>query len=78
MHNFYRGFQKPKNRCYFLKFRKKLPKGNNHPIGENSSNLVTLGGGNIFRVVSRFCRSAGDRLNVEAAIVERPTMLCLS
>jgi hypothetical protein len=30
--------------CYFFIFQKKLPKVSNHPISENSPNMVTLFG----------------------------------
>jgi hypothetical protein len=42
LHNFYGGKKKLTKFVYFC--NKKLPKVNNHPIGENSPNLVTLTG----------------------------------
>jgi hypothetical protein len=40
IHNLYRVTKDPKNAFYVI-FRK-LPKVNNHPLAENSPNLVTL------------------------------------
>jgi hypothetical protein len=43
MHDFLRGRSSPQNLgCILLYFYKNLPKENNHPIGKNSPNLVTL------------------------------------
>jgi hypothetical protein len=41
MHNFFRGKKWPKNVGYFCNFQK-LPTENNRPMGENSTNLVTV------------------------------------
>jgi hypothetical protein len=45
MYNFYHGKSSLKLRAISVIF-KKLPKVNNHPMGENSPNLVTLLGPN--------------------------------
>jgi hypothetical protein len=45
-----------------LKFSKRLPKVNNHPIGENSPNLVTLDDGVDNQAVIRFASFCWDAM----------------
>jgi hypothetical protein len=40
--------------CYFCGFQEKPPKVNNHPMGENSANLVTLDGAKVVTMICRF------------------------
>jgi hypothetical protein len=44
----------------FLKFSKKLPKIKNHPMGENSPSLVTLGGSSKYSVSGRYLVSENN------------------
>jgi hypothetical protein len=48
--------------CDFCNFKKKLPKANNNPIGENSPNLVTLTATLIYLPVSQSSKNLLSRL----------------
>jgi hypothetical protein len=48
IHSLHRGKKSPKSFWQFVRFSKLLATVNNHPIGENSPNLVTLNSVNMF------------------------------